>query len=100
MNGYVLFCLLIYLCKLMNFDACQLNRNKIRVFIIIIIIIITDIYTLYSWFIDKIFIGLNLFVGIYLVATVSVSHKAFYGYWSFLSVWVFRSASSLKFSYT
>lgn len=30
----------------MNFDACQLNRNKIRVFIIIIII--TDIYTLYS----------------------------------------------------
>lgn len=99
MNGYVLFCLLICLRKLMNFDACQLNRNKIRVFIIIIIII-TDIYTLYSWFIDKTFIGLNLFVEIYLVATVSVSHKAFYGYWSFLSVWVFRSASSLKFSYT
>lgn len=46
----------------MNFDACQLNRNKIRVFIIIIII--TDIYTLYSWFIDKIFIRLDLFVGI------------------------------------
>lgn len=38
MNGYVLFCLLICLRKLMNFDACQLNRNKIRVFIIIIII--------------------------------------------------------------
>lgn len=47
----------------MNFDACQLNRNKIRVFIIIIIII-TDIYTLYAWFIDKIFIRLDLFVGI------------------------------------
>lgn len=92
MNGYVLgFFWLICLCKLMNFDACQLNINKIRVFIIII----TDIYTLYSWF-----IGLNLFVGIYLVATVSVSHKAFYGHWSFLLVWVFRSASSLKFSYT
>lgn len=63
MNGYVFFFLLICLCKLMNFDACQLNRNKIRVFIIIIIII-TDIYTLYAWFIDKIFIRLDLFVGI------------------------------------
>lgn len=96
MNGYVVcLFLLICLCKLMNFDACQLNKNKIRVFIIII----TDIYTLYSWLIDKIFIGLNLCLLEY-TWLVSVSHKAFYGYWSFLSVWVSRSASSLKFSYT
>lgn len=37
MNGYVLFCLLICLRKLMNFDACQLNRNKILLLLLLLI---------------------------------------------------------------